>query len=455
MKRTLSILAVLIFVSLFSGCLLSKTPNANDVTMNLGEVKTFSVNIFPSNSTYTWTLDTQPPSTGGKSYLYTAIPGDHTLTVKAKHICGTDTVTWNIHTNVFNKLYGGTGDDRTGEVRQTSDGGYIINGWTTSFGAGARDGWLFKTDSKGNVIWEKAYGWSGDEVFTDILTTEDGGYIMSGQTKSVGSGGGDAWIIKTDADGNIQWDKTYGESGNDWADSIMPTDDNGYIVAARFNYSWIWIFKLDQYGNTIWSKIFYEYPTHSWPSRAMQTADGGYIVAGSTGISNVDGNALLLKLDSDGNKVWDKTFGTYDNDEVCNELIQSKDGGYVMVGSIYYPDGNDAAWLIKTDSYGNKSWEKTYIGHEAYSIDQTNDSGYIISGFADSGGSGLGAWILKTDSNGNMLWEKLYTGNANAVFATQTIDGGYILTGHIHITDTDLNAFLIKTDPNGNAPDFP
>ena len=99
MKRSFSIFIVLIFISLLSGCLLSKTPSTSDVNMTSGEEKTFSVNVFPSNSTYTWTLDTSPPSTGGKSYSYTAMPGDHTLTVKAKHICGTDTQTWKITVN--------------------------------------------------------------------------------------------------------------------------------------------------------------------------------------------------------------------------------------------------------------------------------------------------------------------------------------------------------------------
>jgi hypothetical protein len=133
----------------------------------------------------------------------------------------------------FAKTYGGTNNEWAYSVQQTSDGGYIVAGYTRSFGAGGADFFVVKTDSNGNIIWAKTYGGTGDDTAWSVQQTSDGGYIVAGHTRSFGVGNLDVFLIKTDANGDVQWAKTYGGAGDDRAFSVQQTSDGGYIVAGR------------------------------------------------------------------------------------------------------------------------------------------------------------------------------------------------------------------------------
>jgi hypothetical protein len=184
----------------------------------------------------------------------------------------------------FARTYGGTNNEYTHSVQQTSDGGYIVAGHTYSFGAGYADAFLIKTDANGNLQWFKTYGGAWWEWFFPVQQTSDGGYILAGTTLSFGAGGGDAFLIKTDASGNLQWAKTYGGTVYDIAYSVQQTSDGGYIAVGR-TYSFgagvhdIILIKTDANGNLQWAKTYggaYEDAGYS----VQQTSDGGYIVAG-------------------------------------------------------------------------------------------------------------------------------------------------------------------------------
>jgi hypothetical protein len=206
----------------------------------------------------------------------------------------------------FARTYGGTGWDLAYSVQQTFDGGYIMAGYTDSFGAGNWDIFLIKTDTNGNVQWAKTYGGTDLDMAYSVQQTSDGGYIVAGETWSFGAGWEDIFLIKTDADGNVEWAKTYGGTSYDYAHSVQQTSDGGYIVAGGTNtfgagYLDIFLIKTDANGNISWAKT-YGGASADWAYSVRQTSDGGYIVAGYTGSFGAGlWDIFLIKTDANGN----------------------------------------------------------------------------------------------------------------------------------------------------------
>ncbi len=276
--------------------------------------------------------------------------------------------------------------------------------------------------------WNKTFGGRFFDVAYSVEQTADGGYIIAGETGSYGDISDDFWLVKTDANGNRQWDKTF---GGDEAYSVQQTTDGGYIVAGGKHGSWdFWLVKTDANGNKEWDKTFGEGEADS----VEQTTDGGYIVAGRTSSYGAGcGDFWLVKTDASGNKEWNKTFGG-SGDDWADSVEQTTDGGYIIAGGTwsygagYY--GN--FWLVKTDANGNKQWDKTLGGYEAYSVQQTTDGGYIIAGGTESkwyGACYSDFLLVKTDANGNKEWDKTFGGSGHDVARSveQTADGGYII----------------------------
>jgi len=356
----------------------------------------------------------------------------------------------------FAKTYGGMYPDYAFSVQQTSDGGYIVAGETNSFTMGSLDIFLIKTDANGNIQWAKAYGGTGYDNARSVQQTSDGGYIVAGKTGSFGAGRYDIFLIKTDANGNVQWAKTYGGTDDEEAYSVQQTSDGGYIVAGwtrsfGAGYDDAFLIKTDANGNIIWAKTYGGTNLDS-ASSVQQTSDGGYIVVGSTasfGAGNSD--IFLIKTDANGNIIWAKTYGGTGNDW-AHSVQQTSDGGYIVAG---YTNsfGAGAVFLIKTDASGNIIWAKTYRGGGAYSVQQTSDGGYILAGYTRSfGAGGADIFLVKTDANGNIQWAKTYGGmyDDEASSVQQTSDGEYIVAGFTASFGVNGDIFLIKTDANGN-----
>jgi hypothetical protein len=355
----------------------------------------------------------------------------------------------------FVRAYGRPGYNGANSVQQTSDGGYIVAGGTTYMGTLNTDILLIKTDANGNLQWSKTYGEAGDDVAYSVQRTADGGYILAGYTSSFGAGDNDVFLVKTDAFGNIQWAKTYGGTSWDWASSVQQTSDGGYIVAG---YTWsfgtggdILLIKTDANGNVQWAKTYGE-TGYDFAHSVQQTSDGGYIVAGGTYSFGAGWSDLfLIKTDANGDVQWVKTYGEA-GDDVAYSVQRTADGGYILAG---YTGSFGAGWgdifLIKTNASGNLQWAKTYggiNGEIAYSVQQTSDGGYIVAGSTYSfGAGGYDIFLIKTDANGNIQWAKTYGGATSdyAYSVQQTSDGGYIVAG-----GTGFNVFLIKTDANGD-----
>jgi len=362
---------------------------------------------------------------------------------------------------VWQKTYGGSSYDGASSIQQTTDGGYIVAGYTGSFGAGGGDVYVIKLDANGNKVWEKTFGGSGDDIAYSIQQTTDGGYIIAGKTGDLYSG--DVYIIKLDKDGNKMWEKTFGGSGDDGAYSIQQTTDGGYIVAGLTNsfgagsYD-VYIIKLGENGNKVWEKI-YGGSSYDIANSIQQTTDGGYIVAGYTNSFGAGGgDVYVIKLDANGNKVWEKTFGGSGDDE-AHSVQQTTDGGYIVAGkTLYYSD----VYVIKLDTNGNEVWEKTFSGSgedRAYSIQQTKDGGYIVAGYTYSFGTwSYDVYVIKLDENGNKLWEKTYGGSSYdiAYSIQQTTDGGYIVAGATYSFGAgNYDVYVIRMDICGNTGPYP
>ena len=359
--------------------------------------------------------------------------------------------------------FGGTNNDGGYYVQQTTDLGYIITGYTESFGNGNEDVYLIKTNVNGVKQWEQTFGGADDEKGRCVQQTNDGGYIICGSTKSFGEGYSDVYLIKTNENGIEQWTKTFGGTAYDWGLSVQQTSDSGYILIA-YTESFgsgngdSYLIKTDENGIEQWTKIIGG-SNYDYGNSVEQTTDGGYIITGETESFGSGGGSdvFLTKTDESGIENWTKTFGGNEDEEgFC--VQQTFDGGYIICGG-KYPDGNEEIYLIKTDENGNQEWIKTFGGiydDYSHSVQQTDDEGYILLGYTNSFGIGnTDVYLIKTDENGIEQWSKTFGGagiDEGRRSVQQTLDGGYILIG---VTESFGNGnediYLIKTDGNGKT----
>ena len=368
----------------------------------------------------------------------------------------------------FVKTFGGGDEDWGRSVEQTSDGGYIIAGYTRSLGSGDYDVWLIKTDSNGEQQWNQTFGESKGEKGNSVKETSDGGYIIVGNTESVPyeSGISDVLLIKTDSQGNEEWSQSFGETEaghgpyrTEYGYSVQQATDGGYILIGTkkepnnnpsSNYD-IWLIKADSNGNEEWNKVFGS-NNHERGTSVQLTTDGGYILTGSKYYSTGLRDVWLIKTASDGNEEWNQTFGT-EGDDIAFSVQQTSDGGYIVSGEISTGLVESSGMLlIKTNSNGNVTWLKEYLKANAsgYSVQQTSDGGYIITGWREDTGDDYEVWLIKTDSGGNIEWDKGFgaiSPSNRGDSVQQTSDGGYIITGNTYGSDADV--LLIKTDSEG------
>ena len=341
---------------------------------------------------------------------------------------------------LWTRTFGGIYKDGANSIQPTEDGGFIIAGYTRSYGTGILDFWLIKTDENGNELWNQNYGGSEVELARSVQQTLDCGYIIAGYTTSYGAGNSDFFIIKTDENGNVEWDQTYGGSNDDGCKSVQQTSDGGYI-AAGYTYSYgsgcedVWLIKMDEDGNQQWAHT-YGGSLSDGATSVQQISDSCYVIGGYT-FSYGAGNAdfWLIKVDESGNLLWNKTYGG-NNMDVAKSFQQTSDDGFIIAG--YTGTYEYDFYLIKTDENGNQQWAQTYGGSEddcCYSVQQTSDNGYIMAGYTGTYGTGdADFWLIKTDENSNVEWDQTYGGNNDDLCRSvqQTSDGGYIAAGYTY-----------------------
>ena len=395
-------------------------------------------------------------------------------------------------TKQWDKRFGGTlQEDMTGVVEDRNNG-YLLVGssfsgisgdktqdnWDNSYMS--EDFWIVKIDSIGNKIWDRRYGGLWEDFPSNFQQTKDGGSVLGGESYSnIGGdksklswGGGDYWVVKIDSASNKQWEGDYGGIEEDLLFGLRQTSDGGYILGGtsyspisgdKTHANWgatdYWVVKTDSLGNKLWDAD-YGGTDYQFLYALCQAADGGFILGGISS-SDISGdktqanwavggyNFWVVKIDSAGNKIWDKVFGGTAEEDL-RAMIATPDGGFLVGGWSLSGIGGDKTqnsqggydyWIIKIDSIGNKQWDKGYGGSgddKLFSLALTNDGGYLIGGDSQSqaGGdktenntTGMQTWIIKTDSSGNKQWDKtiFVNGNTATSSAFQTKDGCYVI----------------------------
>lgn len=369
-------------------------------------------------------------------------------------------------------LYGGEFNDEVAGIVASAEDGYVILGTTSSFGAGGADFWLIKIAEEGNTEWNQTYGGIDSDVATNLVYTNDGGYVLFGKTRSFGDGENDFWLIKVDSMGNMQWNKTFGTQADDIATCLIQTTDGGYALGGY----WLengsacdgLLIKIDSLGNTQWIRTYGGAGSESIFS-LVQTTDGGYALAGSTASYDEDGaNAdyWLVKTDSNGIMEWNKTYGQQ-NTNSAKSLIYAVDGGYTLAGFVRHAIvAPSDVWVLHVDSSGNSVWNVTWSSVDYAMVNdmiQTKDGAYLVSGATQylEGFADLRSFmfLLKIDSNGTMEWIKKFDGLGynNSLFVSPTKNDGYILAGTTKELgeETQYDIWFTKSDLDGNSiPEF-
>ena len=376
--------------------------------------------------------------------------------------------------------FGSSGWDDADQIQQTLDGGYILTGYAATNDHDAADApgggdlWVIKLNPSGETEWQYFFGGSNSDGGNSIQQTTDGGYIIAGSSGSSdgdlddNKGNLDLWVVKLDESGLLQWQKNYGGSDAEWAESIQQTANGGYIVAgnsksndgdlnSNYGETDLWIIKLNTVGDLEWQKN-YGGSDHEGARSVQQTNEGGFIVAGFS--QSIDGDVngedgfsdfWMLKIDVQGTIEWEDLYGG-SNADAAYEIQQTTEGGYIVTGwassfdgDINSTQGPDTGefWILKINSSGTIEWEKSYGGivHDrAHSIQQTTDGGYITTGYTVDNTGDYNLLSIKLDSNGDLEWEKILGGSGedHGEHIRQTTDGGYILCGKSWSSDGDL-----------------
>jgi len=318
-----------------------------------------------------------------------------------------------------------------------------------------------KTDTGAfaGIEWNNTYGGDGHDELETVLPTNDGGYIAIGTCNDAG------WLIKTDIIGNIVWEKHFGKTGYlkiDTGEDVIQTSDNGYVftgITKSYDENEtmeVWLLKTDDEGNEIWHNTF----GYGRGFSLKQTSDDGFIIWGDTktGPGPSPDTALLIKTDSSGNEIWRKLFWEYPDDRGWGKDVDiTSDGGYILTGHTGLIGGEDInnLFLIKTDEDGVELWTKTYCtndGSRGQSVQETSDGSFIVGGYIQyDDDPDTKMWLLKTDCNGNEEWDtrvSYFDFDCLGFDAQQTDDGGYVIAGK-HDRLGNHGSIVVKTDDDG------
>ncbi len=371
----------------------------------------------------------------------------------------------------WKKIIGGSQQDGLNSVIPTNDGGYIAAGFSCSNDGDVsghhgstsnNDCWVVKFDNIGNIQWQKSFGGTAPDEAISIEQTGDGGYIINATAGSINGdvtsnhGIVDIWVIKTDSNGNIQWQKTYGGSRFDHSRFMSKTNDGGYIIAARSfsnngdvtqhidstNVQNGWVLKLSSSGNIDWEKSFLE-SDYTWLQSIKQTSDNGFIIAGHSSASDsmTSSDGLIIKLDANGILQWKKNYGGSYAEKLIG-VIETNNGEYLIAGNTSSNDGDVTnfighldCWLLNISSNGNLNWQKTYGGtayDDVYDIQETNDGSYILSGNSASDDVDVtinpnnpflpNAWIVKFTPLSTSIQENQITSNSFSIYPNPAND---------------------------------
>jgi hypothetical protein len=349
------------------------------------------------------------------------------------------------------KNYGGAGADGGRAFCMTREGGCLLVGYTFAPGAPDADMLVIKTDADGNMIWSKRFGGAGTEYGNACTETEDG-YLILGYTTSFGAGSKDLYLLRIDDEGNEVWSKTFGGVSWDVGTALCQAGENRYFVCGfthSFGYSEedIYVLKIDGQGNTIWSKTFSGWRI-DMANSVHATDDGGCVIAASSGSHSANTDFYLAKIDAAGEKEWSKSYnapGEHGHGfDWCKGSSAAADGGWILTG---YSDCNDMmdVVVVKTDSLGDEQWLTSFGNKPFYeygnAVCQVADGGYVIAGMTkamvrpteyNKRTYDNDIYLAKLNAEGAIVWDKTIGGQgaewANAVHMSP--DGDFLMVGH-------------------------
>ncbi len=363
---------------------------------------------------------------------------------------------WAQPDTVWTRHYGGSQEEICRALTKTADGGYALFGQTMTFAVGGRDYWLVKTDSVGNELWNHAYGGTGQEFGYAIITTADSGLVLAGASNSF-SGSYDAWIIRTDAQGDTLWTRALGTTVRDECYAIVETPDNGLVGAGYTTAAGsgnFWLFKLNANGDSLWSRNYGGGGLDICWSLVM-TPDSGFLLAGQTqsyglGYANAP-NYWILRTNANGDSLWSRVFdGT--GVDVCKAAALMPDSGFVLGGySQSHSAGNEDGWIIRTDSHGDSLWMRNFgTGRSDYcnavGVDRLGN--IIAGGWASTSAGYDNFWLFSTDRDGNLRWDRTLGGQSpdecHAILVES--DSMFVMAGESYSYSYGLQDFwLVKT----------
>jgi hypothetical protein len=356
----------------------------------------------------------------------------------------------------WKRAYGGVYREFANAITPTPDGNFIIAGETYCAGI-LRDIFLLKIKPDGDTLWTKTYGGTGSEEAHAITPTPDGNFIVAGYTTSSGAGNGDVFLLKIKPNGDTLWTKTYGKAGSDGASAVTSTGDGNFIVAGYSVYSdtgWskIFLLKINTDGDTLWTKT-YGGTGHNEARAITATQDGNYFVTGVMYSGTDSYDTYLLKIKPDGDTVWTKTFrAAYQGFVFASTALSNGDFIIAAAGG-----GYSGICLQKVNPSGDTIWTKTYYGpygsyEAAFSVTEAADGNCIVAGRLALLDVDLGhedVFLMKINPDGDTLWTKSYGGQgddrASAVIAAS--EGSYIVAGYTNAvvakyTDVFLMSFI-------------
>ena len=386
---------------------------------------------------------------------------------------------------LWEENYGGSNEDRALSMIETSNGNFVVAGSSFSddgdvgVNQGEKDYWVLKLNQDGAIIWKKNYGGSDYDIIGSVIETSDGGFAICGASASddgdidENQGSYDYWILKLNANGNIEWEQNYGGSGYEFPNSIIETSDGGLAVAGEsksddgdvggnLGFNDYWIIKLDNNGSLLWEEN-YGGSNFDIPYTIVEATDGGLIVSGYSNSDDGDitenkGNDdyWIIKLNANGILEWQVSYGGSNFDQPTS-MIETSDGGIALTGFSNSNDGDVGGneglydyWIIKLDANGSLQWEENYGGSDSdspQSIIETTDGGLAVVGGSPSDDGDVGGnygqkdyWVLKLDANGGIEWEKNFGGNdgeqGNSII--ETADGNLAIAGSSYSDSGDV-----------------
>jgi hypothetical protein len=361
--------------------------------------------------------------------------------------------------NTFQKVYPTSFDKTARDIIPSSDGGYLMVGYTNNTDMNDCDLYVMKADAQGNFVWDREFGGSRPDYAYNIIETGDGNYFIVGYSASFSGGDLDIYLIKMDAAGNKIWEKTYIGPGNEEGREIIRTSDGNFVIVGHTNTNLssqdMFLMKIDPTGAVMWIK-YYGGSNDDFGDSVKQCPDGGFIIGGETYSYGQGGDAYLVRTNSNGDTLWTKHFGGAQSEEIVS-VLSNNDGSYTYAVRDSSNGADVDVRVMKSDASGGVVWNKLYSGPQKdtpHRINKVSDGGFIVAAISRSfGWINPDMWVLRLNSGGDTLWSKHFgdTEHEHCYSAKESPDGGFLAAGHSRSYGPSQKVMFVKMTEAGTV----